>query len=120
MKNKNSIPVDRLKVLLSNLLEIMEKEKEDNWIHSVHTCVNLLEEISKNGENSEKLDTIKSLLKSMLTGYANIFDFFVWREDYNERLEANKKLEMIQKQIWENVNDFIFARQNEESGDSAE
>lgn len=102
------IILNRVKELFEKLLFILETEgdNEVNYAKSeLSKNIRLLEEVLSNNSDladaQEVLDNIKMSFKSMYPPRGGLSDFFVWREDYEERFKANKDLDNIQSELRE-------------------
>jgi hypothetical protein len=91
--------IDRLILLFTELTEIMENNQENNWIRGVKGCLNTLK--SQDYSNDKiKLNEVKSIYKTMYAGYGSFSDYSLWKDDYDERIKANKRLDKIRNEIW--------------------
>ena len=100
------IILNRVKELFQQLLLILENEGdyEVNYAkNELAQNIRVLEGVLSNNvdaaEAQEVLGQIKTSYKSMYPPRGGLSDFFVWREDYEERLKANKQLDDIQSEL---------------------
>jgi len=100
--------LNRGKELFQQLLFILEREGdfEVNYAkNELAKNIRVLEDVFNNkvdvAEAQEVLDQIKKSFKSMYPPRGGLSEFFVWREDYEERLNANKHLDKIQSELRE-------------------
>lgn len=87
--------------LLRRLAEILEAEGEQNWIRGIRAAIaegNAGEEGSK--EKALALENMSSIYRSMHQGPGSFGDYFIWREDADERKEANREFEAVAKRLW--------------------
>lgn len=96
----------RVKELFQQLLFILEKEGdfEVNYAKSeLAENIRVLEGVLSSNMNAaeaqEVLVQIKTSFKSMYPPRGGLSEFFIWREDYQERLDANKHLDQIQSEL---------------------
>lgn len=96
--NTNDV-IDKLVLLYTELIEIMEKDQENNWIRGINACLSILK--AKDNRSAKiKLSEVKSIYHTMHAGYGSFSEYFIWREDFDERVKANKRLDEIRDEIW--------------------
>lgn len=102
------ITLQKVKSLFQQLLSILEKEGgiEINYARNeLAKDIQVIEVFLSNGmdaaEASEVLSQIKKSYKSMYPPRGGLSEFFVWREDYADRLKANSQLDNIQRELRE-------------------
>jgi hypothetical protein len=103
---ENKIIINRVKELFQQLLLILETEGDDEVNYAKKELaqnIEALEGVLSNNvdaaEAQEVLGQIKTSYKSMYPPRGGLSDFFVWREDYEERVKANKQLDDIQSEL---------------------
>jgi hypothetical protein len=91
--------IDKLVILFSELSEILENDNEKHWTRRIKECLRILQ--SKEVLNDKtKLTEVKSIYHSIHIGYSGFSEYFLWREDFDERVKANKMLDEIRDEIW--------------------
>ena len=105
LKNQNSDSREDTKLVLlakcEELIEILEAEEETNWVRGLRAAVSELRETPEPTRNS--WDRAISILNTMYGAKGGISDVFIWRDNPQERREANVDLSRIRKEIWEIV-----------------
>ena len=90
----------RLADLFTQIRDILIQENENNWIRGINSILN---QINYSLENNEKIkDTIKSIGNTysfMNNGNGSFSDFYIWREDFDERVIENNNFMKIKNQI---------------------
>ena len=82
--------------LSKELVNILLSENENNWIKSINAIVRELE--SHNIENAASIyDTINA-------GNGSFSDFHIWRNDFDERVKENEKLDRIKRELEDFLN----------------
>ncbi len=84
----------------TELREILIRENENNWIRGVNAILNTLHFALE--DNDDVRDTIRSVgntYSRMNSGNGSFSDFYIQREDFDERVEANKELSKIKNNI---------------------
>ena len=88
---------------LEQLEEILRDEGERNWISGVRAAKRAGMEFLAVGNHSEALASMASIFRTMHSGPGGFDDFFVWRASTAERVEANRELKQIKKDLWEHL-----------------
>lgn len=88
--------VNKLLQYFVELREIMLMEEENNWIRGIRLIITRLEDVNLTEE--EKLKETFSMMNS---GNGSFSDFYIWRDDINQRVELNHKLEEVKNNIWD-------------------
>jgi len=88
---------------LNKIIGIMENENELNWIRGVIIIKNyLVYTINSNEVNEiENLKAAFDIWRGIHAGNGSFADFYIWRDDFNERENQNLNFENIKKNIWE-------------------
>lgn len=90
----------RLANLFNQIRDILIQENEDNWIRGISSILNRINYSLENNENAK--DTIKSIGNTysfMNNGNGSFSDFYIWREDFDERVLENKNFMKIKNDI---------------------
>jgi hypothetical protein len=102
MDNTNELI--KLNMLFNKLKVILLQENEDNFIRGINSILDMIQSSLDCNENSKA--TIKSVGNTysfMNSGNGSFSDFFIWREDFNERVEANKVLTNLRNDITSSI-----------------
>lgn len=89
-----------LKDYFFELKEILIQENENNFIRGVDVILDRIQYSLDFKQNPKS--TIKSVGNTyffMNSGNGSFSDFFIWREDFDERVEANKVLTNLRNDI---------------------
>jgi len=98
------------KQLLNEFLKlkfILIKEREDNWIRGVLAIIEKLE-LSLNNHCTESVDYCKDACntwKAMYKGNGSFSDYYIWHDDFEQRVKLNKPLDSIRENIWNIIKD---------------
>ena len=92
--------IEELKKLFGELREILETENESNWIRGIRIICNTLENGSPEFE-SERFEEVKRTYASMNGGAGSFSDYYIHRDDFNDRLKSNLRLDQIRDRLWE-------------------
>ena len=90
----------KLNLLFNKLREILIQENEHNYIRGINVIINRMKHSLEYNEDAKA--TIKSVGDTyffMNSGNGSFSDFFIWREDFDERVEANKVLKKLRNDI---------------------
>lgn len=87
----------------NKIIEIMEGENESNWIRGMGMIKNhLADTVNSNEVNeSESLKAAFDIWRGIHAGNGSFADFYIWRDDFNERKNQNLNFESIKRNIWE-------------------
>ena len=101
----------RLKELFRGLLSILESEgyMETYYArHELHKNILMIEDALNRDiaptELHELFTGIKESYKSMYPPRGGLTEFFIWREDFDERVKANQPLENLKNGLDEIIN----------------
>ena len=97
--------IDRLKVLYSEKLKILETNNNGQINYQITEIKYIIGElnqcIASNYINSvDTITEIKSVHKSLYTPRGGLSEFFIWKNDFDERVKANKPLARIKDELW--------------------
>jgi len=95
-ESQKKILID-LFIQLKNLLADEDTSEIYNVISGIDTCLELL-----NRENPADVFTeVKEIHKSFYPQHGGLADYFIWRDDFDEREKLNFDLEKIKKTLWD-------------------
>lgn len=88
--------------LFNELKKIMIRENENNWIRGVNLIIEALTPPDYGGKGSadEAIKYVEATYRNMVSGNGSFSDFFIWRDDFDEREKANKRLDSVRADIW--------------------
>ena len=90
----------RLADLFTQIRDTLIQENENNWIRGINSILNQINYSLENNENIK--DTIKAIGNTysfMNNGNGSFSDFYIWREDFDERVIENNNFMKIKNQI---------------------
>ena len=95
-----------VKDLFKKLLTILETEGDaevDYAKKELRKNILMIEDILKNNtaDLDKVFDEIKESYQSIYPSHGGLTEFFVWRDDFEERLNANLPLDNIKKELKE-------------------
>ncbi|HNX59449.1 MAG TPA: hypothetical protein PKK43_10150 [Spirochaetota bacterium] len=96
--------LERVESLLKELLEIIRKEGGSDQSYAageLERCVEMIERArdDQTVDRKEVFARVRESYKSMFPPRGGLTDFFVWREDFNERLVANRRLDAVKAEL---------------------
>ena len=78
----------------------MIKEREDNAVRGInHILDSLLESANDDINKAEIISRVRDTYSSICSAKHPFAEFYIWRENYEERLVQNKKLDEIKRKI---------------------
>ena len=90
----------RLADLFTQIRDILIQENENNWIRGINSILNQIN--YSLASNEEAKSTIRDIYYSyslMNRGNGSFSDFYIWREDFDERVIENNKFIKIKDEI---------------------
>jgi hypothetical protein len=94
--------------LYNNLLTILLNDNSDNAQYAIKKIKDSLEIISgKNDINNDitLFNELKEIHNSLYTPHGGMAEFFIWREDAEQRKAVNENLERILQELWDIFNE---------------
>lgn len=103
--SSNKLTIDNLEKLFSELIVILEANEKGNidyQISEVRYVIKLLNKCIDNNyiESESVTDEIKSIYNNLYPPRGGLSDFFIWKEDFAERVKANEHLGRIGDELW--------------------
>jgi hypothetical protein len=98
---------ETLKRSYINLLEILEKHGRgeiDIQIRQVRHILDFLINISSKEDEEEIISEVRKMHESLFPPRGGLSDFFIWSNDYDERIRLNEPLENVRKEIYNILN----------------
>lgn len=98
----NEMKIKTLLCETKKIRDILSKENEVNWIRGVDLVIEKLEwSLSEkcNDPDCFFLDACDTW-NSMMKGNGSFSDYYIWRDDFDERVYLNEKLDSALKVIW--------------------
>ena len=93
--------VRRAVALLLKVERILRSEGGENWLPGIRDTIAIGQEAEDGvAEPKVALDEMRSVYRSMCSGPGGYGDFFVWREDFDERRLANEEYDRLQEELW--------------------
>ncbi|CCW29437.1 hypothetical protein ABLA30_18500 [Xenorhabdus nematophila] len=96
----------KLRTLFLSLWEIMRVNGGGNWIKGIENVITLLTPPTYGGTNDAQsaIEDARRAYGSMFGDYGGFSEYFIWRDDFNERLKANEALDKIKNDINDTFN----------------
>jgi len=91
-----------LLTLFDCLREILLAEGEGSRLRGINLICNALTPPFAGEDSIEgALRYAEATYKSMLGGSGSFSDFYIWRDDFDDRVKVNNRLEQIKGDIWD-------------------
>jgi hypothetical protein len=102
----NRKELERVSSLMKELLNIIRKEGgegEEYAAKELERCIGYIKETidDVNADSNEVFTRVKNLYRSMYPPHGGMTDFFVWRDDFDERIAANRRLDAVKAELGE-------------------
>ena len=91
------------KELLGNIKLILPLLNQYND-GTIHAQISFLQGLECALENGDSLPTIREIKDILYPPRGGLSDFFVWKNDYLERLRINEEIETYNNRLWELLN----------------
>ena len=96
--------LERVEALMKELLEIIRKEGGSDQSYAAGELERDIVMIGRaredrSSDKKEIFARVRESYKSMFPPHGGLTDFFVWREDFNERLVANRRLDAVKAEL---------------------
>ena len=90
----------RLNELFIQMRDVLIQEHEDNWIRGINSILNQIDySLASNEDAKSTIRDIYYSYGSMNGGNGSFSDFYIWREDFDERVIENNNFMKIKNQI---------------------
>lgn len=94
----------KLKNLLEKLLQILQKEGDEDVYYAKNELIKNIDYLNKSlilkyNNYNDVFNEAKKNYKNMYHPHGGLSDFFIWRDNFDERVKVNKPLENIKKEI---------------------
>jgi hypothetical protein len=79
----------------------MERERESNWIQSISNIIAILDEVDADQNvATDRIAEAHHCFRSINAGNGSFSDFYIWRNEFTERIEANNEVNSLTESIW--------------------
>jgi hypothetical protein len=92
--------IERVRGLLEELIELLNRENEQNWIRGVNAAYRKVVEIDAPLDEKD-FDNARSVFLSMTAGGRGFSEYYISSEDQNEQIRRNIPLDNLRKKLWE-------------------
>lgn len=85
--------------LLTELRSLLEKEGDVNWRRGIEAAIHQLS--NEDGTlNAAGLENARSIFKTMTAGGRGFAEYYIWKNDEDARIAANKRLDDLRAKTW--------------------
>lgn len=99
----NHKQVEEVRILLNELLALLDREKEENWSRGIRAACQELVGLESCIAEAD-FENARSIYNTMMAGGRGFAEYYIWMEDEEERIRRNKALEALRRKIWEIFN----------------
>lgn len=85
--------------LLIELHALLDSAGESNWRRGVDAAIGELTD-ENGGLNTRGFDNARSIFNTMTAGGRGFAEYYVWKDDEDQRIAANKRLDELRTKIW--------------------
>jgi type I site-specific restriction-modification system R (restriction) subunit len=94
---------EEIYALLIELLSILEAQNDRNWSRGIKAAVQ--EFVDSNGSDTATgFENARSIYNTMTAGGRGFSEYFIWNDNEEERIQANKRLDDLRARIWKMFN----------------
>lgn len=100
MKVKNNESISEIKGIFSELKELLEKYGDISILNQyqlVKTAISILESSAE----EEKYNEVADIYKALYPARGGLSEFYVWKDDFDERIAINEPFTRIKEELWE-------------------
>lgn len=96
--------LERVELLMKELLEIIRKEGGAEQAYTageLEHCIGMIERAGSDpsADKKEVFARVRESYKGLFPAHGGLTDFFVRRDDFNERLMANRRLDAVKAEL---------------------
>lgn len=93
---KNKIILIQIKKTLVDIINILKEEDENNWVRAfIKMGCEVDKAISDDNLSADALKYIRDTYRSICQGNGSFSDFYIWRNNPKERIEANNNFKLL-------------------------
>lgn len=96
--------IPKLHRIFSSIQSILEKEEKGRWLSEIQKINEILDsEYRGDLSRNEAIDLIRKKYKSIHPSHGGFNEFFIWKDDFNERKRINSNLERLAQEAWDEL-----------------
>lgn len=95
----NAARVRELSAGFSNLEHILTAEGGEHLLPGVQAINRILDAVRRDGAWDDRLDDVRSIYKDLLNGKGLLSDFYIWRDNFDARQQANRHLQELEARL---------------------
>ena len=99
--------IDYVLKLFKELAVHLKKYGDQSIAYQYQTLLDAIDVLEADYSDEDKEDCIVTCYKRLYPGRAGLSEFFIYREDFEERSALNEPLSRIQHELWEMVKNKI-------------
>lgn len=97
--------LEKLRCLLLSLLVILKRESEEGWLRSIKVMLDKVDMgLLDHADSKETIDCVARMYRAINGGSGSFSDFYVWRDNFDDRKKENDKLKIIKDDLWNFLN----------------
>ena len=86
--------------MLIEIRSLLEKENENNWRRGIDAAIS--EMTNQDGTlNKIGFENARSIYKTMTAGGRGFSEYYIWKNNENDRIAENKRLDNLRAKAWE-------------------
>lgn len=93
--------MDELKQLFEELLIIVQQYGDSSYNTQKEILKRILNDMERDSAEIDIFSQIKYEYKQLFFPKSPLSEFYIWKDDFDERKELNNSLENIKNRLWE-------------------
>ncbi|MCM1988441.1 hypothetical protein [Oceanirhabdus seepicola] len=109
MNEKQKETAKKILNLFTELANVLRKEDTNEIDYVMRKIIYIIKSLDKSinlkeYNFNEVISEIGKIYKGLFPTHGGLTDFYIWREDFEERKKANEILDKIKEEIWKQLN----------------
>ena len=99
--------LEALKKLFTELRDYLELQNDNSILNIRKLVNNTVAVLESNESDSVKSEYVLDAYRTLYTGRAGLTEYYIWDNDYDNRMKLNEPLERIRDDLWEIMKQYV-------------
>lgn len=99
--------LEALKKLFTELRDYLELQNDNSILNIRKLVNNTVAVLESNESDSVKSEYVLDAYRTLYTGRAGLTEYYIWDNDYDNRIKLNEPLERIRDDLWEIMKQYV-------------
>lgn len=99
--------LEALKKLFTELRDYLELQNDNSILNIRKLVSNTVAVLESNESDSVKSEYVLDAYRTLYTGRAGLTEYYIWDNDYDNRMKLNEPLERIRDDLWEIMKQYV-------------